>query len=654
MKKASKQAIDKNNYNRILLTELLPYEIPVILNNEGFYNKKDTIFNQSKMLCFLFQEGRETYPLNYKIIKIGSDTRTLYLMHPSNQKDFVAFYKKYSSLICHLTLRSKYSLRAPTDVASWYYEPSLKLKENGLKDEDVETYNNDEVRGFKYASSFFVYKKYSFLYKFYDSYEFHRLEKKYKKLLKFDISKCFDNISTRRLAECVKDENYAKTNRGAQNFENRFIHLMESANFGRNDGILIGPEISRIFAEIILQKIDKNVYLENKNTDFEVRRYVDDYFLFYNDEKIGMEILTSFKCELEKIKLFLNESKIEYFDAPFLTGTSMAKKDLQDVFSRLFDTFDESRKNKKEDSDADFDDDKVTFIKYNKNPGLAANKLIRDIKAIVIKNDTKFESIVGYFFTTVKNKLHEVLQYTKDLDEEQSENITKFVKVITDVAFFVYSMDKRVRSTFLISQISILCYRIAINLSYEYKTDILKKIQDELIFIIKNGHEASPQGIELINLVIVFGSLGEIHNELTSQEICWFLFDCELAAIEDMNYFHIISILYYIKNNDKYMDLYNKSIQIAINKLTKYKCSIYSESAHLFLDLMACPYLSKGLKKKIIQTVSINEFDMKMTASELGRELKILSLSDWFVDWSSDGVSIERLLLKKELKSAYE
>ncbi|HAV2028990.1 TPA: hypothetical protein JHJ51_004657, partial [Enterobacter cloacae] len=215
----------------------------------------------------------------------------------------------------------------------------------------------------------------------------------------------------------------------------------------------------------------------------------------------------------------------------------MAKKDLQDVFSRLFDTFDESRKNKKEDSDADFDDDKVTFIKYNKNPGLAANKLIRDIKAIVIKNDTKFESIVGYFFTTVKNKLHEVLQYTKDLDEEQSENITKFVKVITDVAFFVYSMDKRVRSTFLISQISILCYRIAINLSYEYKTDILKKIQDELIFIIKNGHEASPQGIELINLVIVFGSLGEIHNELTSQEICWFLFDCELAAIEDMNYF---------------------------------------------------------------------------------------------------------------------
>ena len=226
--------------------------------------------------------------------------------------------------------------------------------------------------------------------------------------------------------------------------------------------------------------------------------------------------------------------------------------------------------------------------------------------------------------------------------------------MITDVAFFVYSMDKRVRSTFLISQISILCYRIAINLSYEYKTDILKKIQDELIFIIKNGHEASPQGIELINLVIVFGSLGEIHNELTSQEICWFLFDCELAAIEDMNYFHIISILYYIKNNDKYMDLYNKSIQIAINKLTKYKCSIYSESAHLFLDLMACPYLSKGLKKKIIQTVSINEFDMKMTASELGRELKILSLSDWFVDWSSDGVSIERLLLKKELKSAYE
>ncbi|MGR7496655.1 antiviral reverse transcriptase Drt3b [Klebsiella aerogenes] len=655
MKRKSRQTINKNNHKRILLTELLPYEVPIILNNEGFYNKKSALFAKSKILSCVFNEGAETYPLSYKIIKIGEDTRTLYLMHPSNQKDFVSFYKSYGPLICHLTQKSKYSLRAPVEIAGWYYEPYIKLKENTLKDEDVETYNNDEVRDFKYASSYFVYKKYSFLYKFYDSYEFHRLEKKYKKLLKFDISKCFDNISTKRLAESVKEEHYAKKNRGELNFENIFIKLMENANFGRNDGILIGPEVSRIFAEIVLQNIDSLVHHQNNCADYAIRRYVDDYFLFYNNDDVGKSILSSFKCELEKAKLFLNESKIEYSKAPFLTGTSMAKKDLQDVFSRLFDTFDESRRNGSDhDSDGDLDDDKVTFIKFNKNPSLAANKLIRDIKSIVIKNGTKFESIVGYFFTTIKNKLHEIIAFTTNLSDEQSDNITKFVKLISDVSFFVYSMDKRVRSTFLISQIIILCYRIASNLTYEYKSEILKKIQDELVFIIKNGYENSPEGVELINLIIVLGNLDEIKNELSTEELCKFVFKCNVHEIKDMSYFQIVSLLYFIKNKDNYRELLNKIYELSLEKLAKYKCSVYSESIHILLDLIACPYLNVVMKKRLLQTVLKTENLEKMTSSELKKELIMLSSSDWFVDWKSDGSSIERLLLKKELKSAYQ
>lgn len=654
MKKNNRQNIDKNNYNRILLTELLPYEVPLIHNNEGFYNKRQSIFTQSRLLCSIFKKCSETYPLSYKIIKVGNDTRRLYLMHPSNQKEFVSFYRTYGSLICHLTQRSKYSLRAPVDIASWYYESNVKIKENRIKDEDVETLGDSEVRSFKYASSYFVYKKYPFLYKFYDSYEFHRLEKKYKKLLKFDISKCFDNISTKRFAESVKEEHYAKNNRGKVNFENNFINLMESANFGRNDGILIGPEVSRIFAEIILQKIDRNVYFANLTDCFEVRRYVDDYFLFYNDDLIGQKVLAAYKHELENAKLFLNESKIEYSQAPFLTGTSMAKKDLQDVFSQLFDTFDKSRRNVNDISESEIDDDKVTFIKFNRNPGLAANKLIRDIKSIVIRNQTSFESIVGYFFTTVKNKLHEVYQYAENLDDEQSENITKFIKVISDVAFFVYSMDKRVRSTFLISQITILCYRIATNLSSEYQFEILKKIQDELLFMIKNDHKTSPEGIELINLIIVLGELDKIQFELSTEDICKFLFKTDLQGVNNINYFHIVSILHFIKNNNKYMDLYNKVFELVLQKISLYKCSVYSESAHIFLDLLACPYLGKSMKKTMIKTVAMSEFEQKMSASELKRELDILSSSDWFVDWGKDGISIERLLMKKELKSAYD
>jgi hypothetical protein len=35
-------------------------------------------------------------------------------------------------------------------------------------------------------------------------------------------------------------------------------------------------------------------------------------------------------------------------------------------------------------------------------------------------------------------------------------------------------------------------------------------------------------------------------------------------------------------------------------------------------------------------------------------QYKSISLHDWFVDWSEMGIKIERLLQKKELKTAYE
>jgi hypothetical protein len=42
-------------------------------------------------------------------------------------------------------------------------------------------------------------------------------------------------------------------------FGDKFDTLMQKLNFNETNGIVIGPEFSRIFAEIILQKIDVNV-----------------------------------------------------------------------------------------------------------------------------------------------------------------------------------------------------------------------------------------------------------------------------------------------------------------------------------------------------------------------------------------------------------
>lgn len=669
MRKSSRHGelkkVSSTNYNRVLLTEVLPYEIPILLTNEGFYARSTSLADNG-LLGAILGPHKETHPFQYKIVRTANSYRTLHLIHPSSQRDFVSFYKTYHSLMCGLTSRSEYSLRAPAEVAAKYYESDNSLRDNSLKDEGTEANVDDGLAvQFKYASSFFLYKKYAFLYKFYDSYEFHRIEKKFKKLLKFDISKCFDNISTKRLAETVKNEIYHKEHFSKNNFENKFSRLMEQANFGRNDGLVIGPEFSRIFAEIVLQGIDNKVHQNNLEMrgSFEVRRYVDDYFLFYNDERVGEHILEQFQSSLEQIKLYLNESKISRHKAPFLTGITMAKKDIQDIFSALFDTFDESKKNitpddeapGTTDSHADQPEEKITFIKFFKGPSIVANRLIRDIKAVVRSNEIEFENITGYFFTVIKNKIHEVYGYSGALDDAQQDNVLKFLLVIIDVAFFVYSMDVRVRSTFLVSQISILCCRIAKLMKPIYGEEILRKIQDEIIFIIKNrSSDNTASGVEVVNLLIALREISDNHDLISEDDISKFIFNEGTADIKDLNYFQVISVLFYIKNNPIYDQLKSKIKVLVLQKISTQRASVYSESAHALLDLVRCPYVDRAFKNRLIARAFELEFGRKPTSSEVKNEYKNMCTADWFVDWSENGIKIERLLQKKELKTPYE
>lgn len=90
--------ININNKYRVLLTEVLPYEIPLMLDNEGFY------FNmQDKNLYEIFKEAfggdckNWTIPFDYSVRKYSGDkSRKLSLMHPLIQLKCVDFYEKYN------------------------------------------------------------------------------------------------------------------------------------------------------------------------------------------------------------------------------------------------------------------------------------------------------------------------------------------------------------------------------------------------------------------------------------------------------------------------------------------------------------------------------------------------------------------------------
>jgi hypothetical protein len=102
----------------------------------------------------------------------------------------------------------------------------------------------------------------------------------------------------------IVKESIAKSNTN-NTFSDIFDKFMQNLNYQETNGIVIGPEFSRIFAEIILQKIDDNVYNELRKSniyhkkDYEIFRYVDDIFVFYNDENVKNEIFANYKLNMK-------------------------------------------------------------------------------------------------------------------------------------------------------------------------------------------------------------------------------------------------------------------------------------------------------------------------------------------------------------------
>ncbi|MEG3220958.1 RNA-directed DNA polymerase [Vibrio gigantis] len=650
--------LEKRDFSRAILTDSLPYEVPFILTNEGFYKtvKEKSLIESNRFLKGILHNESDvgTNPLVYKITKDSESERSLFLVHPSTQIKVSRLYKDYNQLITHLCTRSTFSLRYPSKIAHAYYSKEKKddaVPEEKFKDEGVGIDGDKEP---VYASTFFEYKDVSFLYKFYDSYQFHRIEKKFDKLFKFDIAKCFSSISTFQLSKSIRDIESFNKSRNHHSFESVFEGLMNTSNLGNSHGIVVGPEFSRIFSEILLQSIDVeiksklafNSNLEAKlieNSDYVIKRYVDDYFLFYNDEKVRKKVYDTVICELEKYKLYCNESKNKKFNVPFITGVTIAKQQYNKLISDLFSKFDYL------DSESKVKGISLPMNRYYQ----IANQIITDIKCIVYNNDISYSSITGYYFTLARIKVSEIDEHISDFKDskEQCDKITNFLLIIIELSFFVHSMDFRVRSTYLISQIIIIINRISLSLGGANSELIKKKIYDESYLAIKSSiKKQTLKDIECLNLLIAIRDI-DIEYQLAKDVVEEII---RLNEPSNTNYFSLMTCLFYVQNKKEYLSTRKKVFKCIIDKLSNDYFTVINDSelAHIFLDSLRCPFLTDNMKL-LIAKEALSCFN-DVSEEEIVEIVSIVSSRNWFIDWDkSTSESIERLLMKKELKSPY-
>lgn len=651
-----KVKINKDDKARILLTELLPYELPMLFSNEGFYQIISNgnyfkFFDRINQLSKAGGDGKKYgIPFNYDIRKnIEGETRTLSVIHPYCQYYFIELYEKYDSLMLHLCSKSQFSLRRISKVAKFFYSPDFVYSEDSHKNADLEVEPEMLDAETKYLKSYFTYYPIDLIYKFYDRNEFQRLEQRFNYLMEFDISKCFYHIYTHSVTWAVKDKESAKRNAREVSFENSFDKLMQLANYNETNGIVVGPEISRIFAEIILQQVDVNVLkkLEGQfkyGVDYEVRRYVDDYFVFSNDSKILETVKKEFQKELGFYKLYLNPAKSDIKTPPFITNVTVGKRELQELLLNFYDSFFEVKEKTIVDSE---NKEKIKVLSRIRRPNSVSQRFIKDFQCIVKRNGLTYDILSKDIIRFFKTK------FTKILKEGELENDKEVVEnlflVLFDILFYAYSLNINSNTTFKLAQIIVIACKYLEKQTADLKHTIYSKISKEADFVLTNFQrksKTSETNIETLNLILALKKLDD-NYALSVKKIKEIFGIDKQDDFERLNYFHIITLLYYVENKIEYIDLKTQIEKIVEQRFNDNDDPFSkSEFTMLFFDYVNCPFVSDKSKRKIIQS---SGYATKNLADKIK---EITDQKIWFMNWDTE-IDLERVLKKKEWGSSY-
>lgn len=692
----------KYKKERVLLSDMLPYELPLIFSNRYFFlvkngihvNGDKIIWNENvsdgtlQILAFILganmsnmkvngyvtcndsslKKNFQTIPFSYRILHKPTKSRELSLIHPRNQILMVDFYDRYKSLMLYYCSLDKYSLRYPNKVACYfYYRDKLHKTLIGRKTDSLELFFNE----YENLRTFFSYKRYNNIYKFYEDYRYQRAEKKFAHLLKFDIQGCFDSIYTHSIAWATgggKDI-YKESFRSEDNtFGSKWDRQMQLMNYNETNGIVIGPEFSRIFAEVIFQHVDSSVAhsLKKEKYDFErdyvCYRYVDDYFFFYNDEACRKKAIELFDEKLKEFKLAISAEKTHEFSRPFITDITRAKIRIDKLIDNELQYH--SVQNLTEENiedEADTVDDNIestlnlslleTAIDDKDWLHFNSRKFNQTFKSILVECNVEAKDVINYTLSRLGNKLssdikkfdknfkvlsrimsnvdyteyHSKIQKAKQKKEDM---IVAFMEELLDVTFFLYASNKRVNTTLKVINILNLII-IHLDNDYEIKGEnvvkysdnardiVFKKIQDELSLVLKTTSVEPNTQLETLFFLIINKQLRSKYH-FGNIELTKYL--QRFAEDDSLNALSIIILLYYYGNESRYSSLKLKLVEKIKKKYKSESLDFKRKSAEfciLTLDLITCPYLTYQNKKEIVDLIGINEPELKLMQNHL-------------------------------------
>lgn len=597
---------------RVVFSDVLPYELPLIFSNRYFYRflvhngiwieisreGQDTLhWNKTEnkgilgLLAIIFCrkisefEGKDSLLLNvhdlkripfvYSIQHKPLKHRFLSLIHPANQIKVVDLYNRYKDAIIYLCSKSNFSIRYPSKVACYfYYKDRLHHVLMGKKTDKMEMYFNE----YENLKTFFSYKHYTNIYKFYEDYRYQRAEKKFSRLLKMDVQNCFDSIYTHSIAWAINGgvDIYKGTFEGKCDGSVGVLwdKMMQEMNYNETNGIVIGPECSRIFAEVIMQHVDQMVEQQllikgyRNKVDYECYRYVDDYFFFYNCEAVKTDAEQLFQMYLKEFKLSLSQEKNKTFERPFVTEITKAKIAIDDLLNDTVKlhtnepeselSLEEEMEQTEQDMSQEVEEPLLKVDRQKATDCLAtdvyfclnATDFNKRFKVIVSANSVEPKDVLNYTIARLAIRLERALKkfdrYYKTLclaiadselvdlysqvekkRKQLEKDLSKYLFNILDSVFFLYANSKRINTTLKVMQILNIIW-IYLDNDYslevgkkksmvrrftEYAREIVfKKIRDEISVVLQTAPMDEHVQLETLYFLLILRSMnGKYH-----------------------------------------------------------------------------------------------------------------------------------------------
>lgn len=615
--KQSSHTIKRNKLD-IIITDLLPAELSKVFTISSFYeylmSKEDTLDKVIKQLeetkygaKKLFSNNWHASPLKFPVMKNDGGLREISLVNPFSMIQIYYFITLYNNeLLNLLSNNAMFSIRYHKRNDRLYYKHSYKGK----------VYYNIEktkVEIFQASGKFYKIEPYQFLADFYSSNEWFILNLKYEYFGKIDYNNCFGSIYTHSFKwiydiNTVESRELSKSN----DLLSTLDRLLQQINSSITNGIVVGPEFTRLASEILLQKIDKQVYNRlikdhEYKKDFEIRRFVDDVFIFTNNKYLRDQIINIYREESLRFQLTLNERKTIKGTFPHIWNEwkFKSKHFIKELNQVLF---------------YNYKDKKQHIIKAKKKYSTSLKDAFNTLIANYQPDATR---IVSYILGFIINKMK---TDNKNLFSKNTtiQDIARFI----DLILFIYAHGPNYHNTDRL--LTIFMY-IEEDLGHENVKSSIKKYINNYFFIFEKSTLE-----DIIDLLLIFK-----------------IYDIELPTNIENNILHSITkkdnpilaacYLIYAKYDDSYSQKVTSTIEdIVIDKLSNIpdensqNILLYQELWWLFI-FWECPYFQPetidNLKNKLELLKSTDKRPNQVTKNILYEFLKDDNKRYTFINW---------------------